>query len=188
MDDAWPVLFLYEFQEEGPDMGAHGEDHDHVDDDENEMDQNGDDVADDGGGHLAGLRGCDQGLALGVSAGYAQTPFGFEKVAGIVEDFGYAFVKLGPVHGETVNIPVYQQNDSGYKTGEYEAAENSGYETGNTMAFEPAGRAHEYQGQDAGEGQWHEYGAREVEDYSAEDDGEQDRAIVYPKSVHYQNR
>jgi len=74
MDDAGTVLFFYELQEEGADMGAHGEEHDHVDDDEDEVDQNGNDVADDGCGHLAGFGGCDQGLALGIAAGDAKAP------------------------------------------------------------------------------------------------------------------
>jgi len=101
-----------------------------------------------------------------------------------VEDFGYSFVKLGPVHGEAVDIPIYQQDYTCDEAGEHNAAEYGSYQAGNAMTLEPAGGAHEYEGQYSGEGQGHEDGSGKVEDKAGQDDRKEDRAIIYPKFVH----
>lgn len=158
-------------------MGPHGKEHDHIDDDQDEVDQDCDYAAEDGGGHLAHSGRIDQGSTR-LAAGDPEAPLRSKKLAGFGEDVADLFLELGPVHGKPVYIPIDQQYDSRHEAYEYDTAENGCYEPWNFVSFEPAGGAHKHEGEDAGEGQGHKDGAGKIEHDAAENNGEEDGAIV----------
>ena len=164
-------------------MRPHGQEHDHINDDEDQVDQDRDHAAEYGGRHLAHGGSIDQGLTR-FSAGNPQAPLRFEKLTRFAEDVAYLFLELGPVHGKTVNVPIHEQYDSRHQAYEDHTAKDGCHYSRYSAAFEPAGGAHKDQGEDACEGQRHKHGAGEIEDDAAEDHGEEDGAVVCPKGVH----